>query len=287
MKTLRIPAPWIIAPSLLLGLLVATTPNRAQPTTPTPAPKPTATPWPAPAMPKRSKPSLPPAAKAPADPVHAGLLLFNDMSLSGSGTVACASCHPRGGHTNNKTYVGLNVVPDGQPDGRSTPLLWGVKDTAPYSWAGGKTLKENIKGIIVNRMKGKEPTDEQLDLLVAYLSSLEFPNNPNLKDDGSPSDAGPAAAKRGYQVFLKASCNACHVPPLFTKPDNEDIGSGGSFQVPSLRGVSTTAPYFHDGRFPNLRTLIPAKLAYLEKLGSTEKFTDEEIEDLLVFLGTL
>ena len=57
--------------------------------------------------------------------------------------------------------------------------------------------------------------------------------------------------------------------------------------MPSLRGVSTTAPYFHDGRFPNLRTLIPAKLAYLEKLGSTEKFSDEEIEDLLVFLGTL
>src|SRR5881628_539044 len=147
----------------------------------------------------------PPPPPASIDPVKAGLLLFNDESLSGSGRVACATCHPRGGHTDNRTYVGLDVVPDGQADGRSVPLLWGVKDTAPYSWAGGKTLKDNVKGIIVNRMKGKEPTDEQLEQLIAYLDSLEFPHNPNLHPDGSPSEEAPAAAKRGYQVFLKAS----------------------------------------------------------------------------------
>ncbi len=232
-----------------------------------------------------SKPAKP--ARQPADPVKAGLLLFTDTSLSGGGKVACATCHPRGGHTNNHTYVGLDVVPDAQPDGRSTPLLWGVKDTAPYSWAGGKTLHDNIKGIIVNRMKGKEPTEGQLAQLIAYLETLDFPNNPNLNADGTPSDAAPAAARRGYQVFLKASCNACHVPPTFTKPDNEDIGSGGSFNPPSLRGLSGTAPYFHDGRYPNLRALVPAKLKYLEALGSTETFSDQEIEDLLVYLGTL
>jgi len=223
----------------------------------------------------------------PADPVKAGLLLFNDTALSGSGRYSCASCHPRGGHTDNKTYVGVDVVKDGTPEGRSVPTLYGVKDTAPYSWAGGKTLDENVKGIIMNRMKGKEPTKEQLASLGAYLHSLEFWNNPNLNPDGSASDAAPAAAKRGYQVFLKASCNACHEPPIFAKADNEDIGSGGSFNVPSLRGLATTAPYFHDGRYPNLRALIPAKLKYLEGLGSTETFTDTEIDDLLVYLNTL
>ena len=224
---------------------------------------------------------------APVDPVHAGLLLFNDPALSGSGKIACSTCHPRGGHTDNKTYVGLEVVKDGTPEGRSVPLLWGAKDTAPYSWAGGKTLKDNIKGIIVNRMKGKEPTEAQLDQLVAYVNALEFPGNPNLKPDGSPSDAAPEAARRGYQVFMKASCNACHVPPVFSKANTEDIGSGGTFSVPSLRGVSTTAPYFHDGRFPNLRALIPAKLQYLKQMGSTEKISGKEIEDLLVYLNLL
>jgi len=183
--------------------------------------------------------------------------------------------------------VAVNVVPDGTPDGRNVPTLLGVKDTAPYSWAGGKTLHENVKGIIVNRMKGKEPTQEQLDQIAAYLTSLEFPPNPNLNADGSPSAAAPEAARRGYQVFLKASCNACHVPPVFAKPDNEDIGSGGAFNVPSLRGLSATAPYFHDGRYADLPALVPAKLKYLEALGSTEKFSRQEIEDLLAYLKTL
>jgi len=228
-----------------------------------------------------------PSTQAPATPVEAGFRLFNDTALSGDGKIACASCHPDGGHTNNKTYVGLNIVPDGQPDGRSTPTLRGVRDTAPYSWAGGKSLQDNVKGIIVNRMKGKEPTAEQLAQLEAYLGSLEFPANPNLNADGTPSDAAPEPAHRGYKAFLQASCNACHVPPVFAKPDNEDIGSGGSFNVPSLRGVSTTAPYFHDGRHPTLKALIPAKLEYLKALGSTETLTPEEIEDLLAYLTIL
>jgi cytochrome c peroxidase len=225
-------------------------------------------------------------APAP-DPVRSGLLLFNDTALSGDGRWACATCHPRGGHTDNQTYVGTDVVAHGTPEGRSTPLLWGVKDTGPYSWAGGKTLKDNIKGIIVNRMKGPEPTDAQLDALVAYLESLEFPANPNLNPDGSPSAAAPEAARRGFRAFQRAACNSCHVPPMFAKPDNEDIGTGGSFSVPSLRGLATTAPYLHDGRHPDLRSLLPAKLELLEALGQGETLGPQEIEDLLVYLNLL
>ena len=221
------------------------------------------------------------------NPAHEGLILFNDAALSGSGKVACATCHPNGGLTNNNTYVGLDVVPNGQENGRSTPLLWGAKHTAPYGWTGGKTLKDNIKGIIVTRMKGDEPSERVLDHLAAYINSLEFPVNPNLNADGTPSAAAPVAARRGYEVFQRASCNICHEAPTYAKADNEDIGSGATFSVPSLRGVSMTAPYFHDGRYPNLRTLIPAKLKYLEVLGSTEQFNDQEIEDLLAFLNTL
>ena len=229
----------------------------------------------------------PPGRQANSDPVLAGLHLFNDPSLSASGEVTCASCHPRGGHTNNRTYIGLEVVENGNPKGRSTPSLWGIRDTAPYSWSGTKNLKDNIRGIITGRMKGPEPTEKQLDQIIAYLNSIEFPDNPNLNADGSASDAAPAAARRGYEVFQRASCNICHVPPVFTKPDLEDIGSGGEFSVPSLRGVSTTAPYFHDGRFPNLRALIPIKLEFLLELGSDAKLSEQDIEDLLTYLNTL
>lgn len=227
------------------------------------------------------------AAASPADPVRAGLVLFNDPSLSGGGTIACATCHPRGGHTDNRTYLGLETVPDGTPEGRSTPLLWGARDTEPYSWAGGKTLKETIRDIIVNRMKGREPPGARLDQIAAYVLSLDLPPNVNLNADGTPSAAAPAAARRGYDVFVKASCNICHAPPVFSKADSEDIGSGGTFSVPSLRGLSGTAPYFHDGRFATLRVLLPAKLKLLQELGVTDALTNDEIEDLLAFLSTL
>jgi cytochrome c peroxidase len=229
----------------------------------------------------------PAAEQKPADPVEIGRRLFSDTSLSGDGRYACVTCHPGDAVTDNKTYVGTTVVADGTPEGRSTPTLLGVKDTAPYSWAGGKTLKDNIKGIIVNRMKGAEPTEAQLDALVAYLETLEFPPNPDVGADGAPGAAAPEAARRGFQAFEKAACNACHVPPTYAKPDNEDIGSGGSFSVPSLRGLAKTAPYFHDGRYPDLKTLVPAKLELLKALGQGEPLSQAEIDDLIAYLNLL
>ena len=97
-----------------------------------------------------------------------GLQLFNDPSVSGSGMVSCASCHFSIGHTDNKTYVGLDVVADGDPKGRSTPTLWGAGLRSVYGWgATAPTLEDSIHGIIVNRMKGTEPSKETLAALSA------------------------------------------------------------------------------------------------------------------------
>lgn len=76
---------------------------------------------------------------------------------------------------------------------------------------------------------------------------------------------------RGYQLF-KSNCACCHTEPLFTdlsyrniglKVNNQlkDPGRMGvtgkkedslKFQVPSLRNVSITYPYMHDGRYASL-----------------------------------
>jgi cytochrome c peroxidase len=268
----------------------AAAPIPAQPAQPSQPAQPTPPAPPAQAAPPAAAaPAAPAAPAVPSSPelIKRGFQLFNDKSLSATGQFACATCHPNGGGTNNKTYVGTEVVKDGTPEGRSTPTLFGAKDTAPYSWAGGKTLHDNIKGIIVNRMKGKEPSEDTLTALMAYVSSLQFPANKNLNADGSPKASAPEAAKRGYAVFQKGSCNVCHVPPTFAKPDNEDIGSGGSFNVPSLRGLSGTAPYFHDGRYPDLKTAVPATLNFLKQLGTTEDLSDKEVQDLIAYLQIL
>lgn len=229
------------------------------------------------------------AGPAPAELVARGRALFNDVGLSADRRWSCASCHPSEGHTDSKTYVGVTVVPDGDPTGRSTPTLWGAGFRKAYSWAGtAPSLEANIRGIIVNRMKGAEPSPETLAALAAYVRSLASPANPNLKDDGSPSDGAPAAAKRGYELFLvKAGCKTCHEPPHYEKKDVEDVGSGGKFKVPSLRSVSRTGPYFHDGRYQTLEQAVRAMWEYVQKAGTTEKLTDADIQDLVEFLKIL
>ena len=232
-------------------------------------------------------------AQAPAgsseERIAKGRALFSDTALSGNGQYSCATCHPDNGHTDNKTYVGVDIVPDGDPKGRSTPTLWGVGTRAAYSWAGtAPSLQANIRGIIVNRMKGPEPSAETMEALLAYVNTLTYPPNPFLNADGSPTDAAPAAAKRGYVIFtIKAGCKACHQPPVYDKKDVEDVGSDGKFKVPSLRVVSRTAPYFHDGRFATLEQTVQFMWQYVQKAGTTEKLTDADLSDLVEFLKIL
>lgn len=81
--------------------------------------------------------------------------------------------------------------------------------------------------------------------------------------------------KKGYNLFLK-HCNRCHTEPLFTNysfanngldMDSTlyDIGrvkislnekDSFLFKVPSLRNLSYTYPYMHDGRFKNLAQVL-------------------------------
>jgi cytochrome c peroxidase len=66
------------------------------------------------------------AGPASAELVARGRELFSDVGLSADRRWSCASCHPNEGHTDNKTYVGVTVVADGEATGRSTPTLWGA-----------------------------------------------------------------------------------------------------------------------------------------------------------------
>jgi cytochrome c peroxidase len=79
--------------------------------------------------------------------------------------------------------------------------------------------------------------------------------------------------KAGYELF-KQRCAQCHQEPLFTNFTYQnngldsifaDSGRGkitkeitdyGKFRVPSLRNVSLTYPYMHDGRFWDLNEVL-------------------------------
>ncbi|NDH62236.1 MAG: hypothetical protein EBY18_11455, partial [Alphaproteobacteria bacterium] len=172
---------------------------------------------------------LPALAQANPALIEKGRALFNDASLSASGQVSCATCHPMNGHTDNKTYVGLEVVPDGDPRGRSTPTMWGAGTRqAEWSWAGNiPAIETNIRGIIVNRMKGAEPTTETLEALAAYVKSLPNGPAPFLNPDGTPRNTAQADAKRGYELFADAGrfnpAQAAAVPPSYVLGPGDEL----------------------------------------------------------------
>ncbi len=126
-----------------------------------------------------------------------------------------------------------------------------------------------------------------------------------------------AAELRGLQVFMdpaRGNCEVCHSAPNFTDNGFHNIGLAsfgasdadpgrfakkpvrsmqGAFKTPSLRGVTDTAPYFHDGSAATLRDVIEhyarggdVKTNLSPNLKPLQLSTQEK-DDLLAFLQSL
>ncbi len=115
--------------------------------------------------------------------------------------------------------------------------------------------------------------------------------------------------KKGLQTFIDAGCITCHSGNLLggnsyqkfglfanywehTKSKNIDNGRFDVtknesdkyfFKVPSLRNIEKTAPYFHDGSVEDLGEAIQI----MSKTQLGKDLTDEEINDIIIFLKTL
>ncbi|NQX85721.1 MAG: c-type cytochrome [Flavobacteriaceae bacterium] len=119
--------------------------------------------------------------------------------------------------------------------------------------------------------------------------------------------------KNGHQLFKK-NCAICHTEPLFSNfkfetnalpvdPSLNDLGrysitqnpeDKNKFKVPSLRNLSYTYPYMHDGRFATLKEAIDHYTSNIENsdrlspaLKLPIKLTSNEKVDLIAFLLTL
>ncbi len=117
----------------------------------------------------------------------------------------------------------------------------------------------------------------------------------------------------GYEVF-KMKCENCHKEPLFT--DNSFRNNGLTlnkylkdygrmritgdpedslkFRVPSLRNVSVTQPFMHDGRFYSLSEVVEHYRKGIQQSPTLDsslrkgiEFSPKEKYDLILFLGTL
>ncbi|MGH7256161.1 MAG: cytochrome-c peroxidase, partial [Nitrospirales bacterium] len=128
-------------------------------------------------------------------------------------------------------------------------------------------------------------------------------------------EAMDEAAVQGMALFKgKARCILCHNGPNFTDnlfhntgvpqdgPMKEDLGrydvtrqdqDKGAFKTPTLRSITETAPYMHDGVFKTLEEVIDFKNegggqnSNLSPLMKPLGLTDKEKTDLLAFLNAL
>lgn len=113
--------------------------------------------------------------------------------------------------------------------------------------------------------------------LAAFQRGLEVPTKLDRFLSGN-SAALTDAELRGLHLFrTKAMCANCHNGPLLTDERFHNLGlsflgrrfqdlgrhavtgepyDAGRFRTPSLRHVSRTAPYMHNGLFPHLRGLV-------------------------------
>lgn len=138
--------------------------------------------------------------------------------------------------------------------------------------------------------------------------------------DGSALDA---RQKAGLELFIgKAGCHGCHTPPFFSdaylsedgayhnvgvgiagkEPKDVDVGrqkvtqsplDWAAFKTPSLRNVTRSAPYLHDGSREKLDEVVRFmatggyKNPALDPKMVDKKLSDEEIGQLVAFLGSL
>ena len=145
---------------------------------------------------------------------------------------------------------------------------------------------------------GFSKTVSSTDNITAKLAALQL-YQLALPIPSLPQDAFNFPAQRGQALFNgKAQCANCHVPPLFTEPGYnmhtpaemgiDDFQANRSpthmYRTSPLRALFThqKGGFYHDGRFPDLRSVID----HYDTLLQTGLSEDEK-SDLIAYLLTL
>lgn len=192
------------------------------------------------------------------------------------GGIACASCHPEGSE-DGKTwhFVGAGAR-------RTQPLNVGLKDTAPFHWAGDlDNVGELMTEVFVGRMGGVRESQPRLDSLSNWIFTLTAP--PAMRE-------GDDAAARGKELFNSADvgCATCHSGAKLTNNQTVAIDSTtkAKLQVPSLVGIGYRAPFMHTGCAATLADRFNPACGG-DAHGNTAQLSQEQLGDMIAYLETL
>ncbi len=266
-----------------------------------------------------------------------GKRLFNDPVLSKNKNVSCSSCHIASLAFSDS--VALSLGTHGTAGMRNAPLLVNVAyRTSLFKDGGIESLELQVLAPFDNKDEfdlavydavGRLLQDKQyiedfrkaFDTLpsvygltraiAAYERTLISSGSSFDRFLNGDSTAISPGAIRGWEVFNRLNCQACHSGFLFTNQTFENIGlyetyrdtglaritfkkgDAGKFVVPTLRNIALTAPYMHDGSIKTLEEVIEFYATGGENhpnkspLVKPFDITQSEKENLLAFLKSL
>lgn len=175
-----------------------------------------------------------------------------------------------------------------------------------------KLRSDNSYKIMFKDAFGSETIDSQ-KMLLAFAQFMSLMISSDSKYDKVMAGQALFSTNEanGYNIFKK-HCNGCHTEPLMTNfsfrnngLDNTfvDLGRGlitqqpsdmGLFKVPSLRNVSLSRPYMHDGRFQTLEACVEHYISGVKQSATVDTLvasgillSTQEKADVISFLNTL
>ena len=223
--------------------------------------------------------------------VELGKYLFHDKSLSANGTVSCASCHDSAKAFTDGLPVSTGI--NGKTGDRNSMPLFNLAWKSSFFWDGrSKSLRDQV----LQPIQDHREMASDLSTVVEHLEKTQRPRFEKAFGPGPVNEEKIALAlenflltitsyvskfdraalgketlttkeKRGMELFfteyeprsgqLGADCFHCHGGANFSDHQLHDNGLGeGIFATPSLRNLTLTAPYMHDGRFKTLEEVV-------------------------------
>ncbi|MBD3393130.1 MAG: cell surface protein [Chitinivibrionales bacterium] len=216
------------------------------------------------------------------DQIRFGELRFFDARICFQRWQSCHSCHP-----NTRTdMLNWDLLNDGIGNPKSDKSMLLAHITPPAMISGVRDSAEVAVRAGVLYILFAEPVETDALAMDEYLKSLRPVPSPYLVK-GMMSDA----AKRGKGLFYdKFQCQQCHPEPLYTDLRFHNVGTQGpldtdgrsEFDTPTLIENWRTAPYLHDGRYPEMKDVYSPG-----RHGLIVNATDQEIQDLVEFVNSL
>lgn len=156
--------------------------------------------------------------------------------------------------------------------------------------------------------------DRAAQAIAAFERTVLTGNAPYDRFEAGDKKALSASARRGLKLFFgKANCSVCHSGFNFSDSDFHNLGVGmtakepnlgrfaqtkedrhrGAFKTPTLRNLSDTDPYMHDGSEATLEDVMAfynrggVKNPWLDKEMKPLNLSAREIKDVINFMKAL